>query len=144
MPRIDNGLEIGYENEQPPGDDGYSRQIVGAPDMKREFLDRGPEDQPMQMANSFSAERYQQARTDKRIKEVESMVRELEQQAQSHNQHLREELNKSQDRERAFEAMFMLAMQVFANMFGLNMSQFSGGNVAPLFEREVQKLLVNE
>ena len=56
----------------------------------------------------------------------------------------REELNKSQDRERAFEAMFMLAMQVFANMFGLNMSQFSGGNVAPLFEREVQKLLVNE
>jgi hypothetical protein len=72
------------------------------------------------------------------------MVRELSEQAQSHNKYLLEELNKSQDRERAFEAMFMLAMQVFANMFGLNMNQFSGGNVAPLFEREVQKLLVNE
>ena len=72
------------------------------------------------------------------------MVRELSEQAQSHNKYLLEELNKSQDRERAFEAMFMLAMQVFANMFGLNMNQFSGGNVAPLFESEVQKLLVNE
>lgn len=50
------------------------------------------------------------------------MVRELSEQAQSHNKYLLEELNKSQDRERAFEAMFMLAMQVFANMFGLNLN----------------------
>ena len=40
--------------------------------------------------------------------------------------------------------MFMLAMQVFANMFGLNMNQFSSNNITPLFEREVQKLLVNQ
>ena len=38
----------------------------------------------------------------------------------------------------------MLAMNVFANMFGLNMNQFSSnGSMAPLFDREAQKLLIN-
>ena len=98
--------------------------------------------------NALPRDYLQALRFDNRMKEIEHMVKELAKKTEEDREakhQLMKQLADSQERERAFESMYMIAMQVFAAMFGLNMSQFQGNNnMVPLFENEAQKMIYRQ
>jgi len=64
---------------------------------------------------------------DRRLTEMENLVRaayEKSEQVQNKNMYLIKEIKKSHDREKAFEELLRVGMQVLANKFGLNIDQW--------------------
>jgi len=128
------GAEIGYDGQLNEVDGGGYFPMALMPVKKPRLVSQDS----MDAADAL--------RFDNRMKEIEHMVKELAKKTDEDQQakhQLMKQLADSQERERAFESMYMIAMQVFAAMFGLNTSQFQGNhnNMFPMFENEAQKMI---